>query len=106
MGCWEDFGNSRAGRSNQGRTLEDGLRREIREELGIEIQVGEACGIYKHAYTHFQITLHAFFCSANGNDPRPIEADEIHWVAPGEMGDYPMGKVDRLIARMLMEQDG
>jgi len=39
------------------------LRREILEELGVEIQVGALLGVYKHAYTHFRITLHAFACA-------------------------------------------
>ena len=82
------------------------LRREILEELGINIHVGEAFGQYKHAYTHFKITLHAFLCtSALGEKPKPLDCDALAWVKLAQLQDYPMGKVDRLIATKL-EKEG
>lgn len=78
------------------------LRREIQEELGVLVTVGEPFGIYKHAYTHFKITLHAFLCQlANGVEPEPIDSDGLVWVKISALADYPMGKVDRLIADRL-----
>ena len=38
------------------------LQREIREELGVDVAVGEPLGVYRHAYTHYKITLYAFLC--------------------------------------------
>lgn len=85
--------------------LETCLRREILEELGVNIHVGEGFGKYKHAYTHFKITLFAFLCSlSNGEEPQPLECDELAWVKLPELRDFPMGKVDRLIARKLVEE--
>jgi A/G-specific adenine glycosylase len=82
-------------------TLEACLRREILEELGVEIGVGQSFGVYRHAYTHFRITLHAFLCELTAGEPVPLEAAELAWVDPGELARYPMGKVDRQIARKL-----
>lgn len=96
-GMWEFPG----GKVEIGETLEVCLAREIREELGAEIHVGEAFGVYRHAYTHFRITLHAFLCELTDGEPRPVEAAELAWVVPAELGNYPMGKVDRKIARSL-----
>jgi A/G-specific adenine glycosylase len=92
-----------------GGTLEDGdvdlaacLQREIREELGVEIEVGEPFGIYDHAYTHFKITLHAYLCALlEGEHPQPVENQAITWVSLADLPHYPMGKVDRQIARRL-----
>lgn len=78
------------------------LRREIREELGVEISVGEFLGVYRHAYTHFRITLHAFSCSLLPGES-VSESETLRWVKPAELPGFAMGKVDRLIARKLQE---
>ena len=98
-GMWEFPG----GKVEAGESLPSALEREIREELGVKIRIGEAFGVYHHAYTHFRITLHAFLCDPAGGEPQPVEADEIRWVKPAELADYPMGKVDRQIARKLVD---
>jgi A/G-specific adenine glycosylase len=97
-GMWEFPG----GKTEQGETLEECLKREIQEELDAHIQVGEPFGVYQHAYTHFRITLHAFFCQLIDTEPKPIEAAELVWVSLNELQHYPMGKVDRQIARKLV----
>jgi A/G-specific adenine glycosylase len=96
-GLWEFPG----GKVEPGEELPAGLAREIREELGTDILVGAAFGIYQHAYTHFKVTLHAFICSLNGQEPQPLEASELRWVEPPELAQFPMGKIDRSISRRL-----
>lgn len=51
----------------------------------------------KHAYTHFKLTQHAFSCTLKG---RRI-SDPLKWIPVSELEQYPMGKVDRQIARRL-----
>jgi A/G-specific adenine glycosylase len=97
-GMWEFPG----GKVEPGEELAEGLRREIREELGVEIEVGEPFGVYRHAYTHFKVTLHAFACRIESGEPRALEASQITWAAPEELADYPMGKIDRQIAKRIM----
>ncbi|NPV85203.1 MAG: A/G-specific adenine glycosylase [Anaerolineae bacterium] len=96
-GLWEFPG----GKVEPGEELTASLVREIREELGADIRVGEKVGVYRHAYSHFKVTLHAFCCSLVAGEPRPIEASEIRWVTPCELEDYPMGKIDRQISTSL-----
>jgi A/G-specific adenine glycosylase len=96
-GLWEFPG----GKVEAGEELPNGLMREIREELGTEILVGEAFGVYEHAYTHFKVTLHAFICTLNGQEPQPLEASQLRWVSPAELAQFPMGKIDRSISRRL-----
>ena len=64
--------------------------------------MGDLLGTYKHAYTHFRITLHAFRCRLNGFRPESIEHTEIRWVAVKNLSEFPMGKVDRQIANHLL----
>jgi A/G-specific adenine glycosylase len=102
-GLWEFPG----GKVQAGEDLPTCLRREICEELGADIEVGEPLGVYRHAYTHFRITLHAFECTLVNGEPHPIEAADLRWALSAELANYPMGKIDRQIAsRLAMEADG
>ena len=96
-GMWEFPG----GKVEPDESLQSCLAREIHEELGVDIHVGQPFGIYEHAYSHFSITLHAFLCELVDGEPRAIEAAELAWVPPAELKQYPMGKVDRQIAQSL-----
>ncbi len=96
-GLWEFPG----GKVEPGEELPDCLRREICEELGAEVAVGEKVGVFRHAYTHFKVTLHAFHCQLNVGEPQPIQASDLRWVSLNQLADFPMGKIDRLIANAL-----
>lgn len=96
-GLWEFPG----GKVEAGETLPAGLRRELVEELAVEVEVGAALGVFRHAYTHFKVTLHAFYCSLLAGEPQPLVASELAWVQPAELVEYPMGKIDRQIAQTL-----
>jgi A/G-specific adenine glycosylase len=97
-GLWEFPG----GKVQDGEGLPACLWREIHEELGAEISVGEPLGVYRHAYTHFRVTLYAFRCTLVRGEPVPIQASAVTWVSPFELADYPMGKIDRQIASRLL----
>ena len=85
--------------------LEACLKREIQEELNVDIDVLTAFGVYKHAYTHFKIILHAFICDLVGHqEPKPVACSDLNWVRLDELERYPMGKVDRRIARRLVKE--
>jgi len=101
-GMWEFPG----GKVEPGETDVEALAREIREELGMEVGVGVKLGSYKHAYTHFRVTLRAYHCSVASGEPRALEASEIRWVSITQLGTFPMGKLDRMISSTLMENYG
>ncbi len=65
----------------------------------LKVRKKEAFLIVKHAYTHFKVTVYAFLC-----DPVLIPKDEDRrWVRVSELEDYPMGRIDRQIARALTD---
>lgn len=97
-GLWEFPG----GKVMEGEDLPTCLRREIKEELGVDVEVGEHLGVYRHAYTHFRVTLHAFHCLLPAGEPYPIQASDIRWVKPTELAAFPMGKIDRRISKDLL----
>lgn len=96
-GLWEFPG----GKQDPNESLEQCLQRELEEELGIEVNVGAKLGEYEHTYTHFRITVHAFFADIITGEPQPFDHLELAWVRPSEFVRYPMGKIDRTIARQI-----
>ncbi len=93
------------GKLEENESLEACLRREIWEELGARIEVGPALGLYRHAYTHFRVELHAFSARlVDGQTPRPVQVQAVRWVHPKDLGHFPMGKIDREIAHHLQNK--
>jgi A/G-specific adenine glycosylase len=99
-GLWEFPG----GKQEEGEDLPACLRREIDEELGVGIEVGEEFGVYQHAYTHFRVTLHAFSCTLCEGEPRAIQPSDLAWVELDQLAEYPMGKIDRQISKDLVRR--
>jgi A/G-specific adenine glycosylase len=93
-GLWEFPG----GKVEVGEDLHSALIREIKEELGVDFIIQKKLGKYKHAYTHFKVTVFVFSGQITSGEPRPLVADEIQWAAVQDLERYPMGKVDRLIS--------
>jgi A/G-specific adenine glycosylase len=101
-GLWEFPG----GKLEPGEDLVGCLQREIREELRVEIGVRGALGVYRHAYTHFRVTLHAFHCTLEKGEPQITVHSDLRWAAPADLPAYPMGKIDRRIASQLTAAGG
>jgi A/G-specific adenine glycosylase len=97
-GMWEFPG----GKQEKNESLPQTLRREIQEELNVSINVGEPIGIFNHAYTHYKVALHAFFCKLNSHDFQLSFHTEFTWVPLDNLPDFPMGKLDRMISRTLL----
>lgn len=98
-GLWEFPG----GKLEPGETVEDCIKREILEELGIQIEVGEHLITIDHAYTHFNVTLIVHCCRHISGEPQPIECDEVRWVTLNELDQYPFPKANVEIINALRQ---
>lgn len=96
-GLWEFPG----GKIEPGETIAACIKREIHEELGIDIEVGDRLITIDHAYSHFRVTLNVHHCRHINGDPQPIECDEVRWVAVDELDQYPFPKANVQIIEAL-----
>lgn len=94
-GLWEFPG----GKLLPGEKPEDALRRELEEELGIQTVVGELIQTVDWTYPEKSVRLFFFRCALAG-DPRPLEGQEMRWVAAADLPSYSFPEADAtLIAR-------
>ncbi len=98
-GLWEFPG----GKQESNERLEDCLKREVMEELGVEIEVDTKIGSFEHTYSHFEVSVHAFTCKRLSGEPQLYDHTALEWVPLEKLPEYPMGKVDRMIADLLRE---
>jgi A/G-specific adenine glycosylase len=99
-GLWEFPG----GKCKDGESLPECLAREMREELGVGVEVGQLLIVVPHAYTHFRITLHAFWCRLRDGEPRCLDCAAFRWVNPKHLDELPMSRVDRKVAHSLIDE--
>jgi A/G-specific adenine glycosylase len=79
-------------------------KREMEEETGLQVEVGERIAIVKHTYTHFKITLHAFLCRYVSGDASPKSSQEVRWVKIHELNQFAFPKANKSVINALLSR--
>lgn len=98
-GRWEFPG----GKVESGESPRAALRREIEEELGCTVRVGDEVTTTAHAYDFGEVRLTTYRCEVVAGTPAPTEHAEIRWLTPGELERLAWAPADvpavRLVSR-------
>lgn len=77
------------GKQEPGETMPECLYRELKEEFGLETEIGDFIMTSPYDYETGSIVLHAYFVSAPDAEIKKLDAHEQYkWVTPSELSDY------------------
>jgi mutator protein MutT len=101
-GLWEFPG----GKREPGETFAQCLVRELREELGIEVEVGEVLESLTHEYPDQTVRLEFFRCRWRRHEPQPMGCSALAWITATELKEYQFPAADALLIETLQNSSG
>ena len=82
------------GKVEPGESPRDALVREISEELGCRIRVGEELTTTTYAYEFATVTLTTYWCDLESGEPAPSEHAELRWLGPADLDQLHWAPAD------------
>jgi 8-oxo-dGTP diphosphatase len=101
-GAWEFPG----GKLETGESAVSALSRELREELGIEVQHAEALLNLSHRYPDRSVNLDVWWVLAWSGAVMPCDGQALRWVEPDALSEVPILPADRPIVRAVCARLG
>jgi mutator protein MutT len=99
-GLWEFPG----GKREPGESFEQCLVREIREELGVEISVGELFEEMAHDYPEKSVHLKFFLCHLLAGDPQPLDCAAVNWIKKAQLDAHEFPAADAQLLEQLKKK--
>ena len=100
-GLWEFPG----GKRERNETFEECLRRELREELDIEVVVGELFDAIIFDYAGKSVDLKFYRCLWRAGEPRALGCQALAWVTASQLTDYVFPPADERLLKKLQSSD-
>ena len=101
-GRWEFPG----GKLETGEGPRQGLYRELREELGIDVQAAEPLVKLSHRYADRHVHLDVWLVTEFQGEPESLEGQALQWVLPGELHTVDLLEADAPIIAALRDRLG
>ena len=101
-GMWEFPG----GKQEPGETIQTCIARELQEELGIAVTLGDELITVDHAYSHKKLRFVVHLCTWLSGDPQPLASQQVRWVRPESLKEYPFPAANARIIEALLEALG
>jgi mutator protein MutT len=101
-GLWEFPG----GKLERGESFEECLLRELREELGIEVEIQELIETDTHAYPGKTVRLKFYRCRWVANEPRALGCADFKWVGAEQLKEFEFPAADAVLIERLEKEKG
>lgn len=92
------------GKVENGETQQEALKREIQEELKLDIDVKDYLMTVDHSYPHFRIIMHAYLCKMNHSGFSLEEHNNFKWLENRELNSLDWAEADIPIVKRLIER--
>ncbi len=79
------------------------LRRELKEELDIDVEVGKIFGVVFHSYSEYPILLLAYLCKIMNGYLKPLGCLDLRWVKIEELERWRMTEADEQIKKTVFD---
>ncbi len=100
-GLWEFPG----GKVGAGESIEEALRREVIEEVGVAVASLRPLRAVEHDYGDRRVTLHPFLCTTDG-EPRGCEGQPLRWVTVEELTRLPTPAANHTFVAAIAAEEG
>lgn len=90
------------GKIELGESKEEAIKREIKEELKMEINIDSEFLIVSHQYPDFHLTMYSFLCSCKDSSLTLTEHIDFKWLAKNELAELDWAAADIPIVEKLV----
>ena len=102
-GDYKDWWEFPGGKIEQGETPRQALKREISEELNIEIEIGEYITTVEYDYPKFHLSMDCFWSAISGGEITLMEHESAEWVPLSKLAAVEWLPADRIVVDRILE---